>query len=569
MGLLERFFEAGVLNHVEVEFARLLARCANFWDETALLMCALACRAPRVGDICVDVKDVDRIAASEDSVTLSWPPLDERLRAVKDAPFIGAYEEGKEPSAPLVLEENRLYLYRYYKDEVSLARNVLKRASTPSKGIVCRVFYETIDDSEVMDVCKRFESSSLVIITGGAGTGKTTLASKIVGHLVKNGVDPQAIWAVAPTGRASARLGELLGKHVADILGFQAHDKANVRPGTIHRTFGIHPDSPFVAKYNPQNPAPVEVVVIDECSMVDLVTMTRVFEALPEDCIVILLGDADQLASVEAGSVFRDLCSATTLSHIVSRRERQYRSGSAIMQSANLVRQGSKEVLGILLRGGEGLHYDNASSPDWLDKVVDMAVQEYNQVINRAESGDDTVATHVVSSFRVLCALRRGKYGCEAINALVRQRLGAATRTWFPGRVIMVTENDPKKGLFNGDVGVAIRDKDGRLKVVFPDYSGESSSRYYEPFSLPEHEDAFATTIHKAQGSEADKIVLVLPPEDSRILSRELLYTGLTRAKEGLWIFANQEVISRCLERSIQRVSGLTKKLEGNTPAFD
>jgi exodeoxyribonuclease V alpha subunit len=206
------------------------------------------------------------------------------------------------------------------------------------------------------------------------------------------------------------------------------------------------------------------------------------------------------------------------------------------------------------------LHYDDASSSDWLETVVGQAVREFETVVEQAKNGSLLAGDIAHSRFRLLCALRKGRHGSEALNGLIKRRLAGERETWFPGRVVMVTENDPKRGLFNGDVGVAIR-VEGKTKVAFPDYVSGSKPRLFEPFSLPNFEDAFATTIHKAQGSEAENIVLVFPPDDSPILSRELLYTGITRAKERLCIFAKPDVIARCLERSIHRASGLRKML--------
>jgi len=565
MGLVDDFFEAGVLNNLEVAFARMLERCTNCEDHIALLMSALACRAPRVGDICIDVENIDRTVMAETDRNLAWPPVEERVRAVKSAPFISAYDDGKE--LPLRLEDNRLYLYRYYKDEVQLAQRVLEMASHPSSSIASKLNSADADNLNIENACAVLSSSSLAIITGGPGTGKTTLASKLIAQFIENGVDPQEIWAVAPTGRASARLGETLGMELRSKYGSVNLDDANIKVATIHSAFGIHPESPFKARFNEENEAPVRVLAMDEASMVDLVTMTRVFEALPKDCVVLLLGDPDQLASVEAGSVLRDLCNAMSLRSVRVTLGKVHRFQEDIGQLADRVHNIDKDknfvgVVSLLRQGGnDSVHYDDCSSSDWLDRVVDLAVQNYKEVIGHALDGNISKATLVPSKFRLLSALRKGKYGCEALNAMIKEKVFAGRQEWFPGRVIMVVANDPVKGLFNGDVGVAVR-IDGKIKVAFPSYGSSDRQRLFDPSFLPDFEDAFATTIHKAQGSEADEVMLVFPPEDSPILSREILYTGITRAKKRLWLFARQDVLFQCLQRTTRRASGLTRKLD-------
>jgi exodeoxyribonuclease V alpha subunit len=565
MGLVDDFFEAGVLNNLEVAFARMLERCTNCEDDIALLMSALACRAPRVGDICIDVENIDRTVMPETDRNLAWPPVEERVRAVKSAPFISANDDGKE--LPLRLEDNRLYLYRYYKDEVHLAQRVLEMASQPSPCIASKLDSADADNLNIENACAVLSSSSLAIITGGPGTGKTTLASKLIAQFIKNGVDPQEIWAVAPTGRASARLGETLGMELRSKYGSVNLGDANIKVATIHSAFGIHPDSPFKARFNEENEAPVRVLAMDEASMVDLVTMTRVFEALPKDCVVLLLGDPYQLASVEAGSVLRDLCNAMSLRSVRVTLGKVHRFQEDIGQLADRVHNIDKDenfagVVSLLRQGGnDSVHYDDCSSSDWLDRVVDMAVQNYKEVIGHALDGNISKATLVPSKFRLLSALRKGKYGCEALNAMIKEKVFAGRQEWFPGRVIMVVANDPVKGLFNGDVGVAVR-IDGKIKVAFPSYGSSDRQRLFDPSFLPDFEDAFATTIHKAQGSEADEVMLVFPPEDSPILSREILYTGITRAKKRLWLFARQDVLFQCLQRTTRRASGLAKKLD-------
>jgi exodeoxyribonuclease V alpha subunit len=576
MDLLDRLYKAGVLNRVDVEFARLLGRISKMEDEKVLLIPALSSRAPRVGEVCVDLNNINesiQMDLDETEVDISLPSKNEILKLIEGVEFISEYSDKSEPT-PIIKEKERFYLYRYFKDEMSLAKIISKRIENKSRLI------ENVDLPSIKQLTQRddinglegiLNSSSLLLITGGPGTGKTTLASSIIECFIKSGIHADRIGVVAPTGRAAARMGEVISEK---LKGVSADE---IRPTTIHRRFGIHPDRPFYARYDTSNPVDLDLLVMDEASMVDLVTMTRVFEGLPNDCIVIMIGDPDQLASVQAGSVLTDLCRSSSVHNKAELRlKRRFRFNESIGRCADLIngdKESPDEFINFIKSSSNSIKYDDLSKPDWMDRAIEKAYSKYSTLKEYARDGKVEDAVRILSEFRFLSALRRGRYGCEAINERIKKRLDESKDRWFAGRVIMIINNDTNRNLFNGDLGVVVRVGEG-LRVAFPDYSKKSgdetmgvdkgkSVRFFDPYNLPAFEDAFATTIHKAQGSEADEVVLLFPPDDSPILTREILYTGITRAKENLTIFAKPEIIRKCITTPIKRSSGLREKIDG------
>jgi len=367
---------------------------------------------------------------------------------------------------------------------------------------------------------------------------------------------------------------------------------------TIHRLLGYIPNSPYF-HYNAKNTLPVDVVVVDEASMVDLALMSKLIQALPLQARIILLGDKDQLASVEAGAVLGDICdtgaehsfsqefskdckeitgytihtqkngaSESEIRDCIIQLEKNYRFGSdsGIGAVSCAVNTGDSDRAIELMKGQKygDISWKNLPQPKDLTQVIKAAVtQGYGDYLR---ASDPFEVFQVFERFRILCALREGPYGVIAINYLVEQILKGEglinpDRRWYPGRPVLITRNDYNLQLFNGDMGIVLSDPsvNNELRVFF--YSTDGAFKKFHPLQLPEHETVYAMTVHKSQGSEFDKALLVLPDRESPVLTRELIYTGITRAKKSVEIWANERVFRFAVSRHIERTSGLRDAL--------
>jgi exodeoxyribonuclease V alpha subunit len=395
------------------------------------------------------------------------------------------------------------------------------------------------------------------------------------------------ILLAAPTGKAAGRLKQILAED---------NGASSVSVATLHRLLGYLPDA-VRFRHDSSNPLPCELLIVDEASMIPLPLMARLVAALPDSARLILLGDRDQLSSVEPGAVLGDICqeevldsftsetmclltdcsldtstlkSATNpLSDSVVRLERSYRfSGTGgIGRLSRLVNSGTAAAsLELILQGDEELSClplsTGATKNDQFNSVVLAGFKSYLQV------NDPLVALRKFDSFRILCAVRNGERGVEGLNRRVEALLGSAgliepDQRWYAGRPVMVTVNDYGLRLYNGDVGIVMADPElnGALSVFFPDESG--GVRRVSPLRLPLHETAYAMTVHKSQGSEFDRVLLLLPAAESQVVTRELIYTGITRARRAVIISASPEVLVAGIERRVIRNSGLSRRLWG------
>ncbi|KXO08710.1 Exodeoxyribonuclease V alpha chain [Moritella sp. JT01] len=437
------------------------------------------------------------------------------------------------------------------------------------------------------------------VISGGPGTGKTTTVTKLLALLIEQGLLAQqalTIKLVAPTGKAAARLTESIagakGKldlhvSVADLIPEQA--------GTIHRLLGVIPNRQAF-RHNKDNPLHLDVLVVDEASMVDLPLMAKLLAALPPHARLILLGDKDQLASVEAGSVLADICAyaesgysaeqANWLSKITDYELSQYQASdaTAIYDSLCLLRKsyrfdaesGIGCLAGAVNRGDlnefdrvwENQHDDihlHPLSTETYDGLITMAKQGYQDYLAKVVvSPSEDEAKSILRSFndfQILTAIREGDFGVHGLNQRIEKALQSARKIrknkseWYAGRPIMITNNDHGLGLYNGDIGICMQDDDDRMRVYFEMADGNVQS--FLPSRLPPHQTVFAMTIHKSQGSEFRHTVMILPNRFNPVLTRELVYTGITRAKEKLDIFTNVTVLKKAIKLRTERVSGL------------
>lgn len=471
---------------------------------------------------------------------------------------------------PLVLHNGRLYLHRYYTYETRLAGQIKAMAAVtlaPGRGeaLVDGCFER---DPAVVDwqkeAAKTALKKSLTIICGGPGTGKTTTVVKILAILLQAEEDGRLpnIALAAPTGKAAMRLSESVGSSVKKLdLPDRIVGALPTAAATLHRLLGVRRNSPQF-RHNRENPMPFDIVVVDEASMVDLALMSKLVDALKPGSRLLLLGDKDQLASVESGAVLGDLI--RTLPANTVTLQKTYRFDENIKNLAMAINAVDGDTAWGLL---EDPAAENVSllRADSLDALVEPYAR-YMARVNRPSNGDFRELFALFNSFRVLCAVHYGSRGVEELNrrielAMARRGFFSRSEPWYPGRPVLVTRNDYGLELFNGDIGICLKDPDGgaELKVWFERPDGGLKS--YSPHRLPHCETVFAMTIHKSQGSEFDEVVVVLPEEDNKILSRELLYTAVTRAKRAVRLVAEKEVLQLAVSRNTLRYSGLAEFL--------
>ncbi len=523
-----------------------------------------------------------------------------------------------EPAAPLILDAgNRLYLARYFDYEQRLARALAARTSTVralsadsvmrGRALLDTLFAQSAENPDWQKLAVAMGlGGHLTLISGGPGTGKTSTVVRILACLLNE--DPQArIALAAPTGKAAARMHEAV-QAAAEREQLSAAVRAGLpaRAVTLHRLLAYSPQRGFA--HHAGHPLPLDVLVIDEASMLDLALATRVCEALPREARLILLGDKDQLAAVEAGAIFAALAADPTLAStqraqlsaltgipatlmqtppphhqtplagqvVWLTRTYRFASDSGIHRLALAVRDGDAASALELLAArtpADDLEWLAGAGSETQPALISRLVEGFATYFDALEAGqagsfDPATLFAAFNRFRVLCATRGGTRGVEVINALLAEaaqaRLqggGLATGDWFVGRPVMVQRNDHGQQLFNGDVGIVLpAEEEGQLSVYFPGV--DRGWRRVPPARLPEHETAFAMTVHKAQGSEFDEVALVLPPGDeSPAVTRELLYTGVTRARLRVIVHAESRTLGEGIARRLERKSGLLARV--------
>ncbi len=576
-GTLETLLETGRVEPVDLHLARHLADLDSDGPPELPVLAALACAGVRAGHVCLPLRPapIDGLGATE--------PLVERLLA---SPLVG---RPGTPGVPLILDGDRLYLARYHAWERQVIAAVEARLRVPNPELdlprLRAGLSERFSATDVGPDWQRLAAALAVmrpfcVISGGPGTGKTWTVAHILGLLrAQPGGESLRVALAAPTGKAAARLNEAL---------------ASVDPGlaewtlpaqTLHRLLGMRPGR-VRPRHGAHRPLPVDLLVVDETSMVDLPLMARLMVALPPKARLVLLGDPHQLASVEAGQVMADLCAgpdncwnratADALSavtgqrvpaaesslpamadhRVVLRRSRRFDPEQGIGRLAWAVNRGEVDAaLEVLGRGRDGVERRPAGELRRL--ILDRLVPAFTRLL---EMADPAAALDALQRIRALCAVREGPQGVLAVNRWVEAALGVVGERFYHGRPVMVTVNDYALGLFNGDQGVIWR-VEGRLQACFPD--GKGGVRRLPPSRLPAHETVYAMTIHKSQGSEFDEVVLALPEEDNPLVTRELLYTGVTRARRRVVVCASEAVVARSVARTVHRVSGLRDALWG------
>ena len=466
---------------------------------------------------------------------------------------------------PLIIEDNRLYLHRYWHYEQRLAKQLLalsrlQFAAEQTELLLNRYFPNLesgVDWQKQAAQCAL--SQGLTIITGGPGTGKTTTVVKILALLQE--ISPQAlhIALAAPTGKAAMRLQESIAANKA-ALPCALSVKANIpeKVSTIHRLLGAKPPSPYF-RHQANDPLPYDLLVIDESSMVDLALMSKLVDAIKPGGRLILLGDKDQLASVESGAVLTDM--TQSLPRQTVELQKSHRFQGRIKLLADAVNRQQAEYAWQLLQAPDTEVSLLTSDP------IPCIVENYLHYLNlMAENAEFSQIFSAFNRFQVLCANQKGRNSVTDINSRVEQALAELDKIrlvglWYAGRPIMITANNPALQLFNGDIGLCLPDPDlqDQLRVFF--LRGDGSVKKFQPARLLACETVYAMTIHKSQGSEFGEVMIMLPERVNPVLSKELLYTAISRAKTQVKIVADHAVFIAAIDRKVQRQSGLTDKL--------
>jgi exodeoxyribonuclease V alpha subunit len=561
-------------------FGRLMTELARQPSEALRLAGALVSHQRGKGHSCLDLTSVagrrlGEVLGNTEAPSALLPALAAWKESLRASGVVGSPGE----FTPLVLDAaGRLYLHRYWHYETNLAASIRSRSC-------CRV---PVDEVKLEASLQRFfppsgdefdwqrhairtaATRAFTVITGGPGTGKTrTVVWLLAALLEQDARTPLRIALAAPTGKAAARIAESVRMAKAELPCTEAlKAKLPEKATTIHRLLGAIPNSPRF-RHDAANLLAVDVVVVDEASMVDLALMAKLFAAVPPTARVVLVGDQDQLASVEAGNVLGEICAgedSSTASPLAGgkvelRKNWRFNIGSEIQTLSQAVNTGDATSVLSQLRAAPATWRSLPRPTELPPALKETVLTNYGAVLRVP---DPAKALSALNRFRLLAAVRRGPFGVENLNALCEallERGGLIQRqgVWYAGRPVMVTRNDATLRLFNGDVGITLPDDNGELRVFFADTEG--AVRAFAPPRLPEHETVFAMTVHKSQGSEFDRVLLVLPERDSPVLTRELLYTGLTRAKSGFEVWADESILRSAIGRRVQRASGLRDAL--------
>jgi exodeoxyribonuclease V alpha subunit len=569
-----------LISDLDYRFTAFIQQLAGTQEnETLALASLLVSNLSAQGHICVDLAHYAKQKFPTDvdaEKALTCPDLETWLNALQNCSVVGKAGDYQ----PLILDGQRLYLYRYWQYEQQLLAAIVQRLKlTPSYTLnsesLERLFPQTATNDLQKHAAQVALQHNFCIISGGAGTGKTTTVAKILALLLEQKPDLRIALA-APTGKAATRLKETLSRANLDCSD-EIKTLMPQQTYTLHRLLGAIPDTPNF-RHHAENPLLYDVVVIDEASMVDLALMAKLLNALLPQTRLILLGDKDQLASVEIGSVLGDICAGANAtpqtpqaellqkSIVLLQTSHRFTADSGIGAVAEAVKQGNADLALQHLHSAQvGLSWQTL--PDnsllLLNSLKASLLAGFHNYL-RAKTPEQ--ALQALDEFRVLSALRRGRYGVENLNRLIEQLFNEQglinlSFRWYHRRPILITCNDYNLNLFNGDVGVIFWEHN-EIKAFFRDEN--NSIRSFYPNRLPEHETVYAMTIHKSQGSEFEKVLLLLPDQDSPLLTRELIYTGITRAKQAVEVRGKEAIFRNAVQQRIQRNSGLKAALWGN-----
>lgn len=582
------------LRELDRHFADFIQQLAGEANPPLYWAAALVSRDAGQGHVCLELQHYAGQTLELNNTQQPLPALQEWHHSLQAFPQIvgqaGDY-------TPLILEQGRLYLGRYWLLEQEVAAAIGHRASQqrPAAPRAAQCLNTLFPDNEQSPDWQKVAAAMallkpLLVISGGPGTGKTSTVVRILALINSLSPDAPRILLAAPTGKAAHRLQQSISAAVGDLpLDEASKQQLQLPVQTLHRLLGIRADGSTL--YQRSNPLHAEWVVVDEVSMVDLSLMQQLLDALPQQGRLLLLGDRNQLASVEAGSVLGDICARAqsdgysaqlhqalqglglplpggkpgmALNDCIVQLQHSYRfrSDSGIGQLAAATLEGDLPQWQATLQDSDALQH-LAISAEQLPAQCQSLIREH--YLGWWEMTAD-VALEAMQAIQILAVTREGPLGVKSINQLIehelRHRLGIrANEPWYPGRPVMVMRNDYRLKLFNGDVGITLADpaNPGQLRVWFRDQAGQVHGHH--PARLPAHETAYAITVHKSQGSEYQEVILVLPQHDSPLLSRELIYTAISRAKQRFQLWGDMGQIGTGIGRRVERQSGLIDKL--------
>ncbi len=610
---------------IDIQFADFLTKKICTENHFLYLAAALASNALRNSHLCANLEylsgkkfpeyksGVELEHNDNELPKITLPLLDEWLENLKQYPKLIS----NDARTPLILDnDNRLYLHRYWTYEKNLAKEIKRRCHTDTE----RINY--LNPGDLTNISKYFEISKekidwqqvavftalindFTLITGGPGTGKTTVVSAILAMHIDHNPEMK-ISVCAPTGKAASRLKESIKDEITNLspkIDKTQTKLENLDSSTIHRLLGVNYLSPHF-KHNSDNLIDTDLIVIDEVSMVSQSMMTKLMEALPEKTRIIMLGDKEQLASVEEGAILADLCDAANVNRFSKNFIRKFKKLTA-GRFSDLEESKEKSVLSdCVVELQKSQRFDDEKGIGKLKKAIaDVDTIGVDAVWNKTIEKSDELSTKslpekekivstiseyienatikhkdkkvdyrsylnaktkedaysIFTEFKILCSHRSGRYGVKNINEIVHKLL-IGTKKIARGVPIMITENNNQMELYNGDIGLIWEDETKNLKAFFPELGSPALRGFPIPF-LPAYEEVFAMTIHKSQGSGFQNVLMILPEKDSPLLTRELVYTGLTRAKKYCEIWSGEDVFKKAVLRKTERDSGLKDRL--------
>ena len=611
-GLLAAFSEAGVLNAADVHTAEVVCRIGRDRDERVQLALALTVRALRNGSVCIDLRTVhttafDEMEAAIDVAVLPWPHPEEWIAACKASSLVadGADQPG---GRPLRLAGGLLYLERYWQQEELVRVQLQRRFAAPAPEIdqarlsaaLSRLFDHdglAQGEADLQQLAAAVSALGRVsVLAGGPGTGKTTTVARLLALLRDQPGPALRIALAAPTGKAAARLEEAVRAATAQLDPEDQRRLGEVTASTLHRLLGWLPSNRSRFRHDATNQLPHDVVIVDEMSMVSLTMMARLLEAVRPSARLVLVGDPDQLSSVEAGAVLADIARApgppdadlgqrlielgliaddeTAPVHGVVQLTHTWRFGGAIDALARAIRAADADGAIAVLRSGASdvqfgeIDLEAAPTEATARALSGMAAQVRATgvaMLDAARSGDVAGALAALDRHRLLCAHRRGPYGVVRWGLDVERWLAEAIPgygedgEWYVGRPLLVTANNYEMSLYNGDTGVIVETPDG-VRAAF---ARGAAAKLFSPVRLDAVQTVHAMTVHRAQGSQFDSVSFVMPPPNSPLLTRELLYTAVTRARRNVLLIGSEEAIRRAVQRPANRASGLRHRLAG------
>ncbi|CAM3314936.1 exodeoxyribonuclease V subunit alpha [Mycobacterium intermedium] len=561
-GLLRTFNEAGIFDVADIHVAQRICALGKENDERVALAVAFAVRALRSGSVCVDLTTIADITTPA-LPDLPLPDSAQLLSAVRASPLCDT------PPVLHLLDDRLLYLDRYWREEEQVCRDLLGLLSSRPKAELPdlqRLFPPGYEEQR--QAAETALVQGVTVLTGGPGTGKTTTIARLLAAVAEQadlaaGHRPRIALA-APTGKAAARLAEAVQEELADL---DVADRARLGPleaVTLHRLLGSKPGTSARFRHDRANRLPHDVIVVDETSMVSLTLMARLVEAVRPGARLILVGDADQLASVEAGAVLADLVDGLSARDDVrvAALRTSHRFGKSIAELAHAIKSGDADYALALLRSGDD-HIEFIEDEDPTAKIRAVVVPHALRLREAALLGAADTALATLNEHRLLCAHRRGLFGVQFWNRQAEIWLAEETgqppwTQWYAGRPLLVTANDYGLRVYNGDTGVVVSGPDGLRAVI----AGASGKLDFGTGRLSDVETMHAMTIHKSQGSQADEVTVLMPPTDSRLLTRELFYTAVTRAKNRVRVVGREAEVRGAIERRALRATGLRMRLQ-------